>query len=114
MRIAALVLLAGCYVPDSSSSTAPRREPPPPEVQPEWNLRATENARDPAYPDRVKAAPRRGATEEISITMQADAMDFFRKSYAHHDTQRDLKLAVGQIIDTKSFPNLRIELNGGG
>ncbi len=111
-----LLLVAGCVVgPTSSGSTRPAPAPEP-EVQPEWNVQAEENLRggEAVYAERVRAAPKRGRDEEIQVTMQADSMDFFRKSIAHGDTARDLKLAFDQIVAANAVPSVRLELNTGG
>src|SRR6478735_8709538 len=109
----ALLLFAACSVPASQYSSTPAQPPPPPETPPEWNVRASENLQSgPAYADRIKAAPRRAPTDEVAVIVQADTMDFFRKSIAHDDIHRDLKLAVDQAVSAKQHPTLRLEDGG--
>jgi len=109
----ALLLLAACSVPASPQYASTPAPPPAPETPPEWQVRASENLQSgPAYNDRVKAAPRRAPTDEITVIVQADTMDFFRKSIAHDDIHRDLKRAIDQAVAAKLHPTLRLEDGG--
>ena len=111
IRLIAMVLLSAC-VPEPQYASSPR-PPPPPEVQPEWNVRAEENQRaGAAYAERVKAAPHRAPTEEIKVQLQTDSMDFFRKSIAHDEIARDVKLALDQAVASMQHPTLQIEDGG--
>jgi hypothetical protein len=108
MRVALLVL-AACGGPQYASS--PSQTPGPPEVQPEWNVRAEENARaGSAYVERVRAAPHRAPTDSIDVMLQHDAMDVFRKIIAHSDIARYLKISVEQAVG--AHPTLKLEDGG--
>ncbi len=105
-----LVSLVSACLPAPRSGASSNKD------RPEWHVRAEENQRagESAYAARVAAAPRRAPGAEITVFLQVDAMDFFRKSIAHSNVQRDFNTAFTQYTATNSTPSIRVANQGGG